>query len=316
MGNRCCICGANAAMHYKLYDDRYGYPGLFEIYKCPCCGHKFIPRDFTPELLTMLYTDFYPRSTFNTDNYRPSKEIKGFISWLNGEHRSAYSWVPRNVRILDIGCGFGEALGYHQSRGCYVYGVEADENIRRVADKFGFKVHIGLFDPSLYGTDYFDYVTMDQVIEHVTDPIATMKGIAKVLKPNGVAILSTPNSNGWGAKLFGRSWINWHAPYHIQHFSLTSMTLTAQHAGLSVERVKTITSSEWLLYQWAHLFTRPTMGNPSPFWSAAVVRNIKFKIIFGICLLAHWTKINHLITRFFDALGIGDSYLFFLRKNV
>jgi 2-polyprenyl-3-methyl-5-hydroxy-6-metoxy-1,4-benzoquinol methylase len=312
----CPICSSQEMNGtFELYDDRYGYPGSFQLVTCSQCGHKVLDGDFTPELLSRLYTDYYPRSTFDLDHYKPSPKVKGFISWLNGERRLAYSWVPKNVRVLDIGCGFGESLGYHTSRGCDVYGVEADENIRRVADKFGFKVHVGLFDPDLYKANFFDYVTMDQVIEHVTDPVSTMKGVARVLKQEGIAILSTPNANGWGARLFGRRWINWHAPYHLQHFSLMSMPAAARKAGLSVKKVKTITSSEWLYYQWIHLFVYPKMGEPSPFWSKNGKRSFWVNIVFGIFTLVHWTKIDHVITRFFDALGIGDNNLYFLRKN-
>ena len=299
----------------KLYDDRYGYSGLFQVKKCNQCGHKFLKESFTPELLTKLYTNYYPRSTFDLETYKPCPETKRFQSWFNGENRSAYCWVPRNVRILDIGCGFGETLGYHKARGCDVYGVDADENIRRVAEKFGYNVHVGLFDPNSYDSEFFDYVTMDQVIEHVTDPLAAMQGIAKVLKPGGIAILSTPNAYGWGAKLFGRRWINWHAPYHVQHFSTNSMEIAAEQAGLSIEQVKTITSSEWLYYQWVHLFTFPEMGEPSVFWSPLAKRSLKYKIFLYFATALHFTKINHIITRFFDALGIGDSNLFFLRKS-
>jgi 2-polyprenyl-3-methyl-5-hydroxy-6-metoxy-1,4-benzoquinol methylase len=314
--DKCPVCQSlKTRIFLKLYDDRYGYSGLFQVKKCNRCGHKFLKGSFTPELLKKLYTDYYPRSTFDLDNYKPCPEIKKFQSWFNGENRSAYYWVPKNVRILDIGCGFGETLGYHKARGCDVYGVEADENIRRVAEKFGYNVHVGLFDPNIYEQEFFDYVTMDQVIEHVTDPLATMRGIARILKPGGIAILSTPNANGWGAKLFGRRWINWHVPYHIQHFSMNSMEIAAEQAGLFIEQVKTITSSEWLYYQWIHLFTIPEMGVPSVFWSPLAKRSFKDKIFLNIVAAIHFTKINHIITRFFDALGIGDSNLFFMRKK-
>jgi SAM-dependent methyltransferase len=176
-------------------------------------------------------------------------------------------------------------------------------------------VHVGLFDPNNYEPDFFDYVTLDQVIEHVTDPLNTMLGIAKVLKPGGMAILSTPNANGWGAKLFGQRWINWHAPYHIQHFSRASMTIAAEQAGLAVERVRTITSSEWLYWQWLHLCSYPRMGEPSLFWSPSGVRSFRIKLIFGILALIHRTKVNHFISRFFDAAGAGDGLLIFLRKK-
>lgn len=311
----CPICETDCSEYLNLYDDRYGFSGYFLLASCKRCGHKSLQGSFEPDLLTKLYTDYYPRTTFNLDQYKPHKEVYGVKAWFDGLYCSAFRWVPKNVRVLDIGCGFGETLGYYQSRGCRAYGVEVDENIRRVADKFGYKIHVGLFDSNLYESNFFDYITMDQVIEHVSDPLETMRGIAKVLKPGGVAILSTPNSDGWGAKVFGRYWINWHVPYHCQFFSVNSMKLVAEQAGLSLERVKTITNTEWLYYQWIHLLAFPKMGKPSIFWSPLMDRGFKEKVLFKLVALSRLSKMNHIITRFFDALGMGDNYLFFLRKK-
>jgi SAM-dependent methyltransferase len=265
-------------------------------------------------MMTNLYTDYYPRSTFNLEEYKPYQEVTGFTAWLDGAYRSAFRWVPKNVSVLDIGCGFGETLGYHKVRGCDVYGVEADENIRRIAEKYGFKVHVGLFTPDMYESDFFDYVTMDQVIEHMIDPVVTLQGVARVLKPGGVAILSVPNAAGWGAKTFGRRWINWHAPYHLHHFSLRSVKMAAEKAGLAVEEVKTITSSDWLHLQWIHLLMFAKIGEPSPFWSPRGRRSFKNGLILRFLHYFHVTRVNHIITRFFDAIGRGDNYLFFMRK--
>lgn len=130
----CCICEKDKVRSlFGLYDDRYGYSGQFELMCCQYCGHKFLPSaEFNSEVLTDLYTNYYPRSVFDVAAYKPSQEKHGFMSWLNGDKRSAFRWVPKNVRVLDIGCGFGESLGYHAARGCDVYGVEADENIRQI----------------------------------------------------------------------------------------------------------------------------------------------------------------------------------------
>lgn len=311
----CPVCRSDCLkMIGNLFDDRYGFFGKFYLYLCFNCAHIFLNTRHDDATLKRLYTDYYPRSEMSLESFRVAPEVSGFNSWLNGAKRSAYCWVPEKVRILDVGCGFGQTLGYHKSRGCEVYGVEADENIRKVADKFGFNVHVGLFDPNLYKPNYFDYVTLDQVIEHVTDPIETLKGIAHVLRPGGMAIFSTPNSHGWGAKLFGRVWINWHAPYHLNHFSVESMSIAAEKAGLRIESFRTLTSSEWLLYQWIHVLTYPVMGEPSPFWSPKGTKNLKTKIILKFLCLIHCTKINHIVTRMFDVLGSGDNFLFFLRK--
>jgi hypothetical protein len=56
------------------------------------------------------------------------------------------------------------------------------------------------------------------------------------------------------------------------------------------------------------------MGVPSSFWSAKGTKSLKMKLVIKILSLLHCTKINHVITRLFDALGSGDNHLFFLRK--
>ncbi|HNY11350.1 MAG TPA: class I SAM-dependent methyltransferase [Candidatus Wallbacteria bacterium] len=300
---------------HELYDDRYGYAGKFPLMICHECGHKWLDAKFSNEELAELYTNYYPRSSFKLEQYKPHVEASGFMAWLDGKDCFAFKWVPPGVRILDIGCGFGEMLGYHKARGCDVYGVEADSNILRVAEKFGFNVKVGLFDPKNYERDFFDYVTMDQVIEHMADPVETLRGIARILKPGGTAVLSAPNSNGWGAKIFGKRWINWHAPYHLQHFSMRSMKLSAETAGLTLAKARTITCSEWLHYQWVHLFVRPDIGKPAAFWSEKGRCGIAGKIALRLLPWVRAIKLNHLITRGFDAAGIGDNYVFILRKE-
>lgn len=311
----CPICNSSSlATIGDRYDDRYGYPGVFTLSKCTACGHIFLQGEFSPELLRDLYSNYYPRSTFDLEVHKPYQVTTGLTAWLEGDNSLPYRWVPRNVRVLDIGCGFGESLAYHRARGCDVYGVEADENIRRVAEKFGYNVHVGLFDPQVYQADFFDYVTMGQVIEHVTDPVQILQGITRVLKPGGVAILSTPNANGWGTRVFGRYWINWHAPYHLQFFSLRSMQEAAEHAGLILEKATTITKSPWLHYQWLHLISCPSEGVPSVFWASGGKWSFMQRVMRKGIQIVHRCKINHVITRVFDAAGKGDNWLFFLRK--
>lgn len=312
----CPVCsGMVVGPDQILWDDRYGYPGRFALMRCPGCGHAFLECGFIPAQLSVLYTNYYPRKTFDVEQYKPHSEIGGMTAWFNGLNGSAFRHVPKNVRVLDVGCGFGQSLGYHKARGCDVYGVEADENIRRVADKFGFKVHVGLFDDSIYEAGFFDYVTMDQVVEHVADPIKTLRGIARILKPGGTAILSTPNAGGWGAKLFGRRWINWHVPFHMQFFSRRSMRLAAKQAGMNVVEIRTIANSEWLYYQWIHLATYPKPGEPSSFWSPNHRRSLLQGRILRILGSIHKIKVNHLLTRIFDSLRLGDNFVFVLRKQ-
>lgn len=301
-------------MRLIAYDDRYAFPGMFRIVRCEQCHHAFISEICDTSVSEQLYTDYYPRASFDLSSFRGKSFPGGFSSWLDGDACATCKWVPLGVKVLDIGCGFGETLAYYQTLGCDAYGVEMDENVRKVADKFHFKVHIGPFDPACYAPAMFDYVTMQQVIEHVDDPVATLQGVAQLLRRGGRAVLSTPNANGWGARVFGRRWINWHVPYHRHYFSRASMEFAVQAAGLQIEKVRTVTNSEWLRFQWAHLLTMPTEGEPSPFWAPYCQRNLTVRIGQKLLDVLHYARINHLLTRCFDTLGIGDNYLFLLKK--
>ena len=315
--NDCPICGAHEiAKAFEVYDDRYGYPGEFWLMKCPGCGHRFLRgADFTDAQIQSLYSNYYPRHSMRPEDYRPHVERTGFASWLDGAKASAFRWAPPNVRLLDIGCGFGQALGYHANRGCEVWGVESDENVRRIADLHGFRVHVGVFKPDEFPQEYFDVVTMDQVIEHMRTPIDALAGVRKVLKPRGTLILSTPNAAGWGAAVFGKRWINWHAPYHLHLFTRKSLQVAANRAGLHAQPLGTVTSSEWLKYQWIHLATRPKPGQPSKFWANTGGYTFLERGVYRIASLLHRTRVNHLLTRLFDALGAGDSQVVLLRPN-
>src|SRR5690606_2703682 len=147
------------------------------------------------------------------------------------------------------GCGWGANVAFHASRGCDAHGIDADENVRAVAQRYGLKIRVGLFCDSDYEPEFFDYVTMDQVVEHVADPMTTLSQVHAVLKAGGRFVISTPNADGWGASLFRSKWINWHAPYHQQFPTVRSMALMAERTGFIVESMTTVTRSAWLAYQ-------------------------------------------------------------------
>jgi len=115
--------------------------------------------------------------------------------------------------------------------------------------------------------------------------------------------------------LFGTRWEHWHTPYHLQIFSLASMRMAAAKAGLTVERSMTVTPSAWLQYQWIHLLTRPRPAEPSAFWSGLREMTSVQRTGTRALSLLHKSKLNHLVSRAFDGLGLGDNRLYFLRKS-
>ncbi len=311
----CALCGRRAEVRLRdAFDDRYGSPGHFTIERCTGCGHGRVSSELPVEKIRRIYTDYYPRASCSVAEFRPRVATSGITAWLDGDRRLAHTWVPPGVRILDIGCGFGETLAYHRARGCDAHGVEADQNVRRVAEALGLQVQIGLFDPDHYPEASFDWVTMDQVLEHMRDPVQTLRGVARILRRGGSAVVSTPNAGGWGARVFGRRWINWHVPYHQQFFTRRSLEIASGLADLRVVRCETLTSSAWLGFQWAHLATYRGIGSASPFWSRSVRAAPRERLALAALSLLHRSRVNHVLTRIFDGVGIGDNLLFVLRK--
>jgi SAM-dependent methyltransferase len=114
-------------------------------------------------------------------------------------HLAVYEWIAVRVagrRVLDMACGEGygsEVLGRSAAS---VVGVdanpEAHEHARLRYSRPGLSYERGLVET--YGSpEEFDAVVFLQTIEHVQDPAAVLAHFRSILRPGGVAYISTPN---------------------------------------------------------------------------------------------------------------------------
>jgi ubiquinone/menaquinone biosynthesis C-methylase UbiE len=100
-------------------------------------------------------------------------------------------------RILDVGCGDGNftMLMAKTCKAREVYGVEIAKGGVETARKNGIKCYqLDIDEEDLpFEDDFFDAVTALELIEHLFDPDHFLDEVYRVLKPNGLFILSTPN---------------------------------------------------------------------------------------------------------------------------
>jgi 2-polyprenyl-6-hydroxyphenyl methylase/3-demethylubiquinone-9 3-methyltransferase len=105
---------------------------------------------------------------------------------------------------LDVGCGAGLLAEPLARLGAEVTGVDAAAELiaaaREHAAAQGLRIDYRTGDVQQV-KGQFDLVTCMEVIEHVADPAAFTRALAKRLAPGGLLILSTPNATGWSKLL-------------------------------------------------------------------------------------------------------------------
>lgn len=103
-------------------------------------------------------------------------------------------------RLLDLGCNIGVFSSYIAERhpDVHVVGIDNRPEAIDLAKEFlGERDNLAFAVVDFLNSDYpdgsFDYIIFLEVIEHVSNPHAYLAECARVLKPSGVLVLSTPN---------------------------------------------------------------------------------------------------------------------------
>jgi SAM-dependent methyltransferase len=143
-------------------------------------------------------------------------------------------------RLLDVGCGDGRFLAAMRAAGWQVRGVEPDARAARAArERLGIAVHAGTLESAELPAASFDAIAMSHVIEHVSDPVATLRECRRLLAPGGRLVAITPNLASLGRRRFGPAFIHLDPPRHLHLFSAGGLRACAQQAGLAVARCRT-----------------------------------------------------------------------------
>ncbi len=162
--------------------------------------------------------------------------------------------VSGGRKLLDVGCYTGVFLERARRRGWEVAGVEPSRWAAEVARRRGFPVFNGLLKetasaPTGPEAQSFDVITVWDVIEHFTDPMAEVRRLEQLLKPGGLLALSTMDVESGFARVLGPRW-PWFMRMHLYYFSPDTLRAMLARCGLVVIRVRRhrrIVSARYLL---------------------------------------------------------------------
>jgi len=160
-------------------------------------------------------------------------------------------------RLLDLGCGDGRFLALMRDAGWDVTGIDPDPTAaRRAQENFGIPVIVGSLEDAGFPNESFDAVTLSHVIEHVHDPVALLSECRRVLKPEGRAVIVTPNIRSLGHRKFGGVWRGLEPPRHLYLFSSETLRICCDRAGLRVQTLRTSARVAGLIWQESELIRR------------------------------------------------------------
>ena len=138
----------------------------------------------------------------------------------------------KEKKVLDIGCGFGFFLKTMQESGWDVYGCEQNKQAREKVAESGIEVVEEIEGSNIDRKDYYDLITMWNVLEHVDNPLSLLEQCQGLLKKGGNIIIRVPDfpreKKRWKRKKQG-SFMQ--VPLHLWGFSKSSLSQMLLKAG-------------------------------------------------------------------------------------
>ena len=187
---------------------------------CTYCGLVQILNPIDP---SEFYTNYA-----NASSLKREPHLEKLIGSLESK-------LPRDAKIIDVGCNDGKFLSRLRESGFEdLYGLEPTKNMSTLAVSAGFRVYNSYLsmkksDEIIASTGKFDCVVLRQVLEHIENLSDFGSALRNLLKPNGLLVIEVPDAQ---AHFDGPDFALWEE--HVNEFNLESVERFLRAHGLQV----------------------------------------------------------------------------------
>ena len=187
---------------------------------CTYCGLVQILNPINP---SEFYTNYA-----NASSLKREPHLEKLIGSLESK-------LPRDAKIIDVGCNDGKFLSRLRESGFEdLYGLEPTKNMSTLAVSAGFRVYNSYLsmkksDEIIASTGKFDCVVLRQVLEHIENLSDFGSALRNLLKPNGLLVIEVPDAQ---AHFDGPDFALWEE--HVNEFNLESVNRFLRAHGLQV----------------------------------------------------------------------------------
>ena len=230
---QCQLCSSDQLelVDSDVQDFEYGSPGSFDYWKCRQCELLHIFPVPTEDQLGLAYPEIYHAYH---EHHSPLARFLKKRFWK--KKASRYSLLVKNhASILEAGCSFGDLLHEFRELGFQsLQGLDFNPRAVEKARERGLEIQQGDLETCDLPEGGFQMIVMENFIEHVYDPVATLQCCNRLLETGGILAGETPNTAAWDYQWFRRHWGGYHTPRHLYLFNFKNMKLLAEKSGFEV----------------------------------------------------------------------------------
>lgn len=242
-------CPACSAAQYK---PKYEFEEC-AIVRCQQCEFMWLNPLPTPEDTSTVYDDHY----FANENFLngTSRYLYGYVDYISERInkqiryydivRQIKSLLPplapgESYRWLDAGCGLGYLLDCVFDAGFEACGLEYNKHaVEKIRAKYTFDVRHGSLSDVDWEGRRFDVISMTDVIEHLHDPWETVARAGELLRPGGILMITTMDSDSLTSRLLGKRLEDFRRTReHLFFFSRKTLTDLLAEQGFAVEVIE------------------------------------------------------------------------------
>ncbi|RLT20787.1 MAG: class I SAM-dependent methyltransferase [Planctomycetota bacterium] len=235
----CCL--KNDEIVLTGSDLLHNMPGVFQVVKCRGCGlMRTNPRP-TPEAMGFFYPDDYGpylgTRVLKTNSTSSLKRLLTPLARKIFDDKSQRLPIMVPAKMLEIGCASGAFLNQMSGLGWEVEGIEFSEKAAQNARQLGYKVYAGSLETAPAPLTLVDLIVGWFVMEHLHNPIGSLKKLHEWANPGAWLVLSVPNANALEFHLFKDKWYALQLPTHLNHYTPQSLAKVLNEGGWTLEKV-------------------------------------------------------------------------------
>lgn len=212
-------------------------PDKLPIAQCRVCKCFFVALKLSEEALSKLYDSYWdvtcPRSL--TDEMAKYLLYTAGVRYAKDYHMNKLSSLLgswESMKVLDVGCGFGEKSSIMNKLGASVTGIDiASSAVNFCNSKLFIDTKCTTIDGYDISNDYFDLIVMFEFVEHPLDPLRALRIAVDKTKPGGFVAIATPNGTAGERWLpdTAREWIGFRVDLeHMQYLHVDTIDYLAK----------------------------------------------------------------------------------------